>query len=292
MAFSAAYDATKDSKNSKELCTYVGSMLCFVVPEFRKPVEAALKEIGVSLRFVSLPSQAHENNNVDSKLPQLNRFYILVIFGYCIFLLFNARKEVCWYNRCSEPTSTDRIYALCTKLGFPPYNDLHIPFNQQDEYAIYTMLATPSLRFSVIVYIMENLDNEEIRIRNLCDYVSFNLCGLSWYGDMYVFSVINDRLVKTKSPVLSDSRVTTEVYNLSLTSLAVGNFKYFYYFSHLCLDLELFLFDLSRFPTLFAVAMELDRGGRVLYKYNDISGAVRATVRELVKLHWAAMAQN
>ncbi|RHN72997.1 hypothetical protein MtrunA17_Chr2g0293741 [Medicago truncatula] len=226
MAFSAAYDATKDSKNSKELCTYVGSMLCFVVPEFRKPVEAALKEIGVSLRFVSLPSQAHENNNVDSKLPQLNRFYILVIFGYCIFLLFNARKEVCWYNRCSEPTSTDRIYALCTKLGFPPYNDLHIPFNQQNEYAIYTMLATPSLRFSV----------------------------------------------KTKSPVLSDSRVTTEVYNLSLTSHAVGNFKYFYYFSHLCLDSELFLFDLSRFPTLFAVAMELDRGCSALYKYHDISG--------------------
>ncbi|AES64889.1 transmembrane protein, putative [Medicago truncatula] len=171
MAFSAAYDATKDSKNSKELCTYVGSMLCFVVPEFRKPVEAALKEIGVSLRFVSLPSQAHENNNVDSKLPQLNRFYILVIFGYCIFLLFNARKEV-----------------------------------------------------------------------------------------------------KTKSPVLSDSRVTTEVYNLSLTSHAVGNFKYFYYFSHLCLDSELFLFDLSRFPTLFAVAMELDRGCSALYKYHDISG--------------------
>ena len=268
-------------------------MLCYVVPEFRKPVEAALKEIGVSLRFVSLPSQAHENNIVDSKLPQLNRFYILVIFGYCIFLLFNARKEVYWYNRCSEPTSTDRIYALCTKLGFPPYNDLHIPFNQQNEYAIYTMLATPSLRFSFILYIMENLDNEEIRIHNLCDYVSFNLSGLSWFGDMYVFSVINDRLVKTKSPVLSDSRVTTEVSNLSVTSRAVGNYlKYFYYFSHLCLDSELFLFDVSRFPTLFAVAMELDRGCSALYKYNDISGADWTIVLELVKLHRAAMAQN
>ncbi|MCI87532.1 hypothetical protein A2U01_0108816, partial [Trifolium medium] len=45
----------------KELCTYVGSMLCSVVPGFRNSVVAALNGIGVRPRFVSLPSQAEEN---------------------------------------------------------------------------------------------------------------------------------------------------------------------------------------------------------------------------------------
>jgi hypothetical protein len=64
LAFGVAYDAAEkaryslgnDSSNKiKELCAYVGSMLCSVIPGFRNSVETALNGIGVRPRFVSLP---------------------------------------------------------------------------------------------------------------------------------------------------------------------------------------------------------------------------------------------
>jgi hypothetical protein len=156
MAFRVAYKSVKDLKNNKELCTYVGSMLCSVAPEFRKSVEAALNGLGISPRFVSLPSQASENNIVDSELPEMDRPSILVGFGYCIFLLFKVGDyEYFWFDRYM--TYTNRINGLCREVGCPPYNDLDIPFNLQNQYAITSMLSTQTLRFVVASYIHKYL---------------------------------------------------------------------------------------------------------------------------------------
>ena len=55
--------AIYNAKNNKELSTYVGSMLCSVVPQFRKPVETSLNEIGIRPCIASLPSHAHKHNS-------------------------------------------------------------------------------------------------------------------------------------------------------------------------------------------------------------------------------------
>ncbi|GAU28664.1 hypothetical protein TSUD_159460 [Trifolium subterraneum] len=71
LAFRTSYHFAKSSKNNKEVCACVGSTLCSVVPGFKNSVEKALNAIGVRPCFVSLPSQAHENNIVASEISQL-----------------------------------------------------------------------------------------------------------------------------------------------------------------------------------------------------------------------------
>ncbi|MCH87220.1 DnaJ heat shock N-terminal domain-containing protein [Trifolium medium] len=104
---------------------------------------------------------------------------------------------------------------------------------------------------------------------------------------------MNERLVKTNSPVLSDSRVVAEVENLEQLIRAIESHTYPQYFNHLCLTSELFYLDVSRFPNLFVVAKVLEKGDIVKATlYSRILGMNENTVVELVKLHRAAMAQN
>jgi len=72
LSFCVAYDKTGSyhRNSNKELCAYVGSMLCSMIPGFRDSVETTLNGIGIRPRFVSLPSQARENNIVISHAPK------------------------------------------------------------------------------------------------------------------------------------------------------------------------------------------------------------------------------
>jgi hypothetical protein len=270
-----------------------------VIPGFRNSVETALNGIGVRPRFVSLPSQAHDNNIVISSVSQLDWPSILVVFGYCILLLFKVDKnELFRFERYSSNwtagPSMDRIHELREKVGCSSINRLWIPFNdQKEEYAIRTMLGTHPLRNTVITFLMNNFNHPDSQICSLCQYLSYKL---SWSGEMRVFTVMYERLVKTNSPVLSDSLVTAEVDNLEETMKAIASHTYPQYFSHLCSVSDLYYLDVSRFRSLFAVALELDRAVNSSYCpfYNsvDISKANHITVQELLKLHWAAMAEN
>ncbi|GAU48151.1 hypothetical protein TSUD_302840 [Trifolium subterraneum] len=166
MAFRMAYYAAKyHSKNNKEFCTYVGSMLCSVVPGFRNSVEAALKEICVKPRFVSLPSQANETNIAISKVPQLGWPSILVVFGYCILLLFKLSfhndEGYCYNNSVSH-----RIRELKAKVTWDPSNTLDIPFDATKSKAVSTMLGSRDLRVTVLTFLMNNSNHPDSQIRN------------------------------------------------------------------------------------------------------------------------------
>jgi hypothetical protein len=263
-----------------------------VIPGFKNTVETSLKAAGIRPRFVSLPSQAHENKIVISRVPQMDWSSILVIFGYCVLLLFKVdNKELFRYN--NGGSRFDRVNELRRKVGCSPSNYFRIPFDEKKEYAIRTMLGTHQLRETVITFLMNNFDHADSKIRSLCHYLSYTL---SWSGDMRVFAVMNERLIKTKSPVLSYSAVTTEVDNLEETMKAIGAHTYPQYFSHLCSDSELFHLDVSRFRTLFAVALELDRSFDRSYddKYSSagVSKANHMEVKKLLELHWEAMEEN
>jgi len=77
---------------------------------------------------------------------------------------------------------------------------------------------------------------------------------------MHVFTVMNKWLLKTKSPVLSGSRVKLEVDNLEETIKAIVSHTYPQYFSHLCLASQLFHLDVSRFPNLFCCCTSAGAG--------------------------------
>lgn len=113
------------------------------------------------------------------------------------------------------------------------------------------------------------------------------LCSIL-VGVLRAFTLMNERLVKTKSPVLSDSPVLAEVENLEELIKAILSHTYPQYFNHLCLTSELFYLDVSRFPNLFSVAQVLDD----VYNSQVISGASYKMVEELVKLHRTAMIEN
>jgi hypothetical protein len=178
MAFRMAYYAARiHSKNNKEFCTYVGSMLCSVVPGFRNSVEAALKEICVKPRFVSLPSQANETNIAISSVPQIGWPSILVIFGYCILLLFKLsfhNDQVNTYNN----TMSYRIRDLQAKVTWDPSNTLDIPFDATKSKAVSTMLGSRDLRATVMTFLMNNSNHTDSQIRSVCKYLSDNIITL------------------------------------------------------------------------------------------------------------------
>ncbi|GAU48150.1 hypothetical protein TSUD_302830 [Trifolium subterraneum] len=284
IAFSLAYQAATMNPRDKELCTYVGSMLCSVVPGFKNSVVAALNGIGVRPHFVSLPSQAEENNIDISRAPQLDWSSVLVIFGYCIVLFKVDNDELFFFDTRKNP-NTKRIRELKTKVGSSTYNSINRPFDQHKEKEIRTMLGNDhALRTSVFTFLMKNFDHPDSQICSLCQYLSLIL---SWSGDMRVFTVMHKWLVKTNSRVLSVSRLKQEVDNLEETINAIASHTYPQYFSHLCSVSELFYLDISRFRTLFAVALELEMGGDGSFEYDGayITNSDSSTVRKLVKHH-------
>lgn len=296
LSFRAAYYAARNYGfgDHKNLCTCVGSMLCSVVPAFRNSVEAALNGSGIRPRFMSLPSQAQEYRKTIpiAEVPESDWPSILVVFGYCVLILFKMDSEI--FGRGTYVTNsphTNRIDELRTKVGCHRNYLSGIPFKPQTENSIRTVLGTHALRNSVINFLMRNFNHSDPQICSLCHYLSY---VLSWSGDMRVFTVLNERLVKTKSPVLSDLRVVPEVENLEELIKAIASYTYPQYFNHTCLVSELFYLDVSRFPTLFTVVLELEKEGDIGYAQfcEGISKVDSTTVRDLVKLHRTAMTEN
>ncbi|AES64905.2 hypothetical protein MTR_2g032980 [Medicago truncatula] len=152
------------------------------------------------------------------------------------------------------PDATDDNTGLAFRVAYLHIMLFIIKMMQED--AIRTMLGNLDLRTSVINFLMKNFDNSDSQICSLCHYLSFTL---SWSGDMRVFTVMNKWLLKTKSPVLSGSRVKFEVDNLEETIKAIATHTYPQYFSHLCVASQLFHLDVSRFLNLFVVALVLEQ---------------------------------
>lgn len=296
VAFREAMYASNNQK--KEICAYVGSMLCSVVPGFRHSVEAALNGASITPHFVSLPSQACENNIHISHIPELDRSSVLVAFGYCILLLFkiDIMEEVFNFNTIHvfnfNTTMKKRIVKLQEEVGRTPNKNIGIQFHEDTVIAIRTMLGTHGVRTSVINFLMNNLSHSESQISSLCHHLSY---VLSWSGDMRVFTVMNKWLLKTESTVLDGNSVKLEVDNLEVTIKAIASHTYPQYFSYLCLPSELFHLDVSRFPNLFAVAVALDQGlddGEIVSLCHDIPGSNGLTACELLKRHRKAMENN
>jgi len=168
----AYYRAAKYSMNNKQFSTYVGSMLCSVVPAFRNFVETTLNAIGVKPRFVSLSSQAHENDIDISNAPQLEWPSILVMFGYCILLLFKLDFK--------ETTSYDNYISNCirglqTKVRWNPGNKLDIPFDATKAKAVTTMLGSNDLCETVKKFLRSTSHHPDRQICDLCQYLSLIL---------------------------------------------------------------------------------------------------------------------
>jgi len=177
VAFRMAYymaTSTMCARTNKQFCTYVGSMLCSMVPGFRKTVEKSLNEIGVRPCFVNLPSQAKEKSIDISYVPQLNWSCILVIFGYCILLLFkldNFNGDAVGY----EKYISSCIHGLQAKFKWDPSTKLDIPFDATHSNVIRTMLGSCELRADVMMFLKNNSNHSDSHIRNVCEYLSFVL---------------------------------------------------------------------------------------------------------------------
>jgi len=183
LAFCVAYNALERSRDDyKESCTHVASMLCSVVPEFRNSIEKKLNGLGIRPHFVSLPSQACENNIVLSNIPELDRSSILVIFGYCILCLFKVDNELFnlhlftdWMGRNLR---IERINELRETVGCPNHLP-SLPFEGSTESSIANTLGTHSFRGFVINFLFNSLYHPDPLIGSLCQYLSDVLCRSS-----------------------------------------------------------------------------------------------------------------
>jgi hypothetical protein len=84
--------------------------------------------------------------------------------------------------------------------------------------------------------------------REIC--VRLPLLTICWLGLILLFYQIN-------------SWVLAEVDNFEKACETISSHTYPHFFNHVCFVSELYYFDLSRFPTLIAVALELEKGSRV-----------------------------
>jgi hypothetical protein len=113
--------------------------------------------------------------------------------------------------------------------------------------------------------------------REIC--VRLPLLTICWLGLILLFYQIN-------------SWVLAEVDNFEKACETISSHTYPHFFNHVCFVSELYYFDLSRFPTLIAVAQELKKGD-TSSSSSSVSnteviltaGADPITVKALVNLH-------
>lgn len=120
------------------------------------------------------------------------------------------------------------------------------------------------------------------------------LCELLSWSEMRHFKLINEELVKACSPVLRDPRVSLEVENYKEACAAVASYPCPLFFMHMSLHLDLLKVDPLRFPTLTAVALELERKNNNVAAVSNsesisTTGANPKTVQSLLKLHCTIM---
>lgn len=101
--------------------------------------------------FCDFPSLAVENNIVISSVHKFHWSSILVVFGYCILLLFKVDNQLFPFTSSQNP-HTNRIYELRVRIGSPASNSLFVPFLPYKEKKIWIILGKLSLRTSVVTF--------------------------------------------------------------------------------------------------------------------------------------------
>ncbi|KAJ1414338.1 hypothetical protein SESBI_18877 [Sesbania bispinosa] len=117
MAFRVAYDVATRSKNNKELCASVGSMLCAVSQGFKISVEAALRV----LRSISVGSQffKHMASNVQQLKVEHSRFPTLIAVAQELEKEINGPNVSNSVEETSPAESNPMVQALVrTSLAF------------------------------------------------------------------------------------------------------------------------------------------------------------------------------
>ncbi|KAL5097801.1 hypothetical protein RYX36_002128 [Vicia faba] len=168
MAFRMAYKAALNSKNNKDLCACIASMLCSVVPGFKTNIETALHEICIKPHFISLPSQADENKIVDSELPPLDWPSILVMFGYCILLLFELKYSL---SVGYDIHIVSCIRSLKTAAKCDPNSKLGIPFDRTKADSVNAMLFSRQLQETVKKSLISNKNHSNSQVSSLFKYL-------------------------------------------------------------------------------------------------------------------------
>jgi len=133
---------------------------------------------------------------------------------------------------------------------------------------------------------------ENSGIASICHYLG-NL--LAWV-DMRHLVLMNDFLITPQSPVLRDPRISREVEKLEEAITKVTQHPYPQFFMCMVSNVELFKVEPSMFPTILAVAQELERGDNNNNVANlesiSTTEANPAMVQSLVTLHQTAFPQH
>lgn len=309
MAFCVAYNNAILSTNNKNLCTSVGSMLYNVygTTEFsssiygsiygpletqpkkatKSSMEEALNGIGVKPLVVSLPSQAFQHKIVEANVPQFDMPTILVYFACCVLHIFKKNTDETNYKTFMSSCIRD----LRDLVGCDPDAELDIPFDFKRANAIRIMLGSNSkLREDIILFLVKNVHRRETGIGGVCQY----LCNVLSWSEMQHFNLINVWLVNPQSPVLDDFRVAREVENLTEACKAIASHSYPQFYMYFASNEEKLNVEASRFPTLIAVAQELEREDSNGSNSETILtvGVNPTIVAALVKLHRSSMSQE
>ncbi|KAJ1414339.1 hypothetical protein SESBI_18878 [Sesbania bispinosa] len=196
--------------------------------------QIALNEIGVKPCFVTLPNYADEHNINLANVPKIDWASILVIFGYCIILLFtNTTNEVNYSTYMSKCIRELQERAGCDPAG----TELDIPFDFPKANAVRTMLGASS------------------HLR----------------------------------------QVSLEAENLTEAWKSIDSHSYPQFFKHMASNVDKLKVDISRFPTLIAVAQQLDKersGPNVSNSAETSTADSNPKVLALRRIHLTAMAQN
>lgn len=270
MAFYEAYEVAMESIDKRELCTNVASMLCDVYDGFRNSVEEALHGISV------IPTVAWLRANVNAAEVMVWPL-ILIIFGCCIIILLKKFANEVNY----KSFMINSITELKQILGYDA--DLDIPFDFKKANSIWKNLGYCSLlRQDVIRFILKKSNSSaetDEEIGGVCKY----LCEVLAWSGMRHFTVIKENLVKPQSVILLHPRIVREVEAFAEACETVKSHFCPQFFMFLAPMLDVSQVEASTFPTLIAIAQELERKDD--NGPTSANGADWIVVQDLVKLH-------
>lgn len=263
------------SLSDVERCVYWFNAMIAITPGLRTVAESYFKECGYGVTVLNDAGIRESGIRLQGwiEVPK-----VAVLYGQLALLLFKNITDVS-YNVFFG----NRTRGLQSAAGLATAeSQVAIPATIEAAKIIRTRLGSFVPLKQHIVRTVINNESKVGPFGNTCRY----LAKILSYNEMGAIEFITKALLDTRSPVLFDPRVSTEVNNLAEATMAIGSADFPQYFRILYpVEAERVL-ERAKFPTLLAVAQACySKMYPTARNFVSTRGDNAAPIQDLVTLH-------
>ncbi|CAH9129080.1 unnamed protein product [Cuscuta epithymum] len=240
-AFASCCALIWDCDESSALCVYAGSIITLVAPSLIPHFRTMSTVLGVSLIDVSLPSEIDSLFLDEDAIVKMDWATIAVIWACGVMCLF---KSVTAAN--FQGFMRKRVKELVNRAGIVPDKGATAPFTFSQAQMVRQKLGGDrDFCGNVILFLLGEAQSGS-DFAPICEYLTE---FLAWNG-MGAFTFISKEFIETRSAILRELSLRTEIKNLAEALSTINSHPYSQFFRCLGQSDQMYKLSRSRFRIL------------------------------------------